>query len=125
MPEAPELEVVREFLTDRIVGEHIARAEVIKPSVLRSLAADLVPDAEGRAFTGIERQGKFLLLHLSGDRMLVVNPMLTGGFQYCLPSDRLFKKTCLLFELSNGRHLRYLDDKQMGRVYYATDSQLH
>ena len=34
MPEAPELEVVREFLAERIVGESIARAQVIKPSVL-------------------------------------------------------------------------------------------
>ena len=124
MPEAPELEVVREFLTERIVGETIARAEVIKPSVLRPLAASLVPDVEGRAVTGLERKGKFLVFDLSGDRMLVVNPMLTGGFQYCLPSERIFKKTCLLFELSNGRQLRYLDDKQMGRVYYLNAGQV-
>ena len=73
---------------------------------------------------GLERRGKFLIFDLSGDRMLVVNPMLTGGFQYCLPSERLFKKTCLLFELSNGYQLRYLDDKQMGRVYYVNGSQV-
>ena len=124
MPEAPELEVVREFLAERIVGERIARAEVIKPSVLRPLAANLVPDVVGRAVTGLERQGKFLIFDLSDDRMLVVNPMLTGAFQYCLPSERIFKKTCLLFELSNGRQLRYLDDKQMGRVYYISGGQI-
>ena len=124
MPEAPELEVAREFLAERIVGESVTRAEVIKPSVLRPLASNLVPDVVGRSVTGLERQGKFLLFNLSDDRMLVVNPMLTGAFQYCLPSERIFKKTCLLFELSNGRQLRYLDDKQMGRVYYVSQSQI-
>ena len=124
MPEAPELEVAREFLAERIVGESIERAEVIKPSVLRPLAAGLVPDVVGRAVTGLERRGKFLIFGLSDDRRLVVNPMLTGGFQYCPPSERLFKKTCLLFELSNGRQLRYLDDRQMGRVYYVSESQV-
>ena len=124
MPEAPELEVIREFLAERIVGESIARAEVIKPSVLRPLAASLVPDIAGRTVTSLERQGKFLIFTLSDDRMLVVNPMLTGGFQYCLPSERLFKKTCLLLALSNGYQLRYLDDKQMGRVYYVNESQI-
>ena len=93
MPEAPELEVAREFLAERIVGESVERAEVIKPSVLRPLAAGLVPDVVGRAVTGLERRGKFLIFGLSDDRRLVVNPMLTGGFQYCPPSERLFKKT--------------------------------
>ncbi len=124
MPEAPELEVAREFLAERITGQSIAHAEVIKPSVLRPLAAALVPDVVGRTVAGLERRGKFLLLRLSDDRALVVNPMLTGGFQYCPPSERLFKKTCLLFGLSNGRQLRYLDDRQMGRVYYVRGSRI-
>ena len=38
MPEAPDLEVVREFLAERILGVKVASASVIKPSVLRPLA---------------------------------------------------------------------------------------
>ena len=124
MPEAPELEVVKGFLTDRAVGANVESARVIKPSVLRSMAGDFEDDIPGRGIEDVRRTGKFLTLALSGDRLLVVNPMLTGGFQWSGPSDRVFKRTCFALTLSNGRELRYIDDRQMGRVYYVSPDQL-
>ena len=124
MPEAPELEVVKGFLTDRAVGANVESARVIKPSVLRSMAGNFEDDIAGRALEEVRRTGKFLTLVLSGDRLLVVNPMLTGGFQWSDPADRVFKRTCFTLTLSNGRELRYIDDRQMGRVYYVTPDQL-
>ena len=129
MPEAPELEVVKGFLIERAVGANVESARVIKPSVLRSMAGDFEDDIPGRGIEDVRRTGKFLTLALSGDRLLVVNPMLTGGFQWSDPSDRVFKRTCFALTLSNGRELRYIDDsyiddRQMGRVYYVTPDQL-
>ena len=124
MPEAPELEVVKGFLTDRAVGANVESARVIKPSVLRSMAGDFKDDIPGRGIEDVRRTGKFLTLALSGDRLLVVNPMLTGGFQWSDPSDRVFKRTCFTLTLSNGRELRYIDDRQMGRVYYVSPDQM-
>ena len=124
VPEAPDLEVIREYLTARTVGVEISAASVIKPSVLRSLAGDFASDISGRTMANIDRRGKFLIFRVSGDRLLVANPMLTGAFQYCAPKERLFKRTCLTLSLSDGNELRYLDDRQMGRLYYATPDQL-
>ena len=124
MPEAPDLEVVKGFLIERAVGASVDSARVLKPSVLRSMAGDFESDITGRAIEGVQRTGKFLTLALSGDRLLVVNPMLTGGFQWSEPADRVFKRTCFTLTLSNGRELRYIDDRQMGRVYYVTPDQL-
>ena len=80
MPEAPELEVVKGFLTDRAVGASVESARVLRPSVLRSIAGSFEDDIAGRALEDVRRTGKFLTLAMSGDRLLVVNPMLTGGF---------------------------------------------
>ena len=124
MPEAPDLEVVREFLADRAVGEEIKSATVVRPSVLRPLTGELAPDVEGRRIEGVERRGKFLLLHLSGDRSLVINPKLTGAIQYCSSKDRVFKRTCITLSLPAGKELRYLDDRQMGIVYYLAKGQM-
>ena len=124
MPEAPELEVVKGFLIERAVGTSVTTARVLRPSVLRPMAGNFEDDIPGRALEDIRRTGKFLTLALSGDRLLVVNPMLTGGFQWSDPSDRVFKRTCFALTLSNGRELRYIDDRQMGRVYYVTPDQL-
>lgn len=123
MPEAPELEVVKDFLEDNIVGVSIESATVLKPSVLRSLCGDITVDMPGRTFESVRRRGKFLLFELSEGRVLSINPMLTGALQDCTPKQRVYKRTCLKFTLSNGRELRYIDDKQMGMVYYVRNGQ--
>lgn len=120
MPEAPELEVVKGFLIERAVGASVESARVLRPSVLRSIAGDFEDDIVGHVIEDIRRKGKFLTLALSDSRLLVVNPMLTGGFQWSEPSDRVFKRTCFTLTLSNGSELRYIDERQMGRVYYVT-----
>ena len=124
MPEAPELEVVKGFLTDHAVGVTVDAARVLRPSVLRSLAGDFEDDVAGRSIEDIRRKGKFLTLALSDDRLLVINPMLTGGLQWSQPADRVFKRTCFTMTLSNGRELRYIDERQMGRVYYVSPDQV-
>ena len=125
MPEAPDLEVVREVLTRRVIGRKIAYARVLRPTVLRSLAAaDFPSDVSGRSFEAVSRRGKFLLLALSGGTLLVINPMLSGAIQLCAPSERVFKRTCITFGLGDDLELRYLDDRQMGQVYYVSDDQL-
>ena len=124
MPEAPELEVTKDFLNERISGATVLSGRVLRPSVLRPLAGDLAEDVPGRRVEDIRRSGKFLVFRLSGDRLLVVNPMLTGAFQYCAPTERVFKRTFIVLSLSTGHELRYLDDRQMGRVYYVTEAQL-
>ncbi len=124
MPEAPELEVVKGFLVEHAVGATVEAARVLRPSVLRSMAGDFEHDVVGRSIEDIGRKGKFLTLALSGDRLLVINPMLTGGFQWSEPSDRVFKRTCFTMTLSNGSELRYIDERQMGRVYYVSPDQV-
>ena len=97
----------------------------MKPSVVRSISADLVEDVAGRSLERVDRRGKFLLMQLSGDRVIVINPMLTGALQYAHPKDRVYKRTCVIFNLSNGRELRYVDDRQMGKVYYVSQEDIH
>ena len=124
MPEAPDLEVVKEFLTDRAVGAEIVSASAPRPDVVRSLEGPIVSDIAGRRIDAVARRGKFLILRLSGDRLLAINPRLTGTIQYAGPGDRLFKRTCLVLSLSNDREVRYLDERRMGFVYYTAEERL-
>ena len=77
MPEAPEMQVVTEFLLEKLPGQTINAAHILKPSVVRSLAGDLTEDIAGRQFRSVERRGKFFLLGLSGGRTVVINPKLS------------------------------------------------
>ena len=125
MPEAPDLEVIKEVLIRRIAGCKVSYAKVLKPTVLRSLAAQNFPeDVTGRTVERIARKGKFLLLDLSPGRMLAINPMLTGAFQLCSPQARVFKRTCLVIGVGRELEMRYIDDRQMGLVYYVEPAQM-
>ena len=125
MPEAPDLQVIMEYLQPRIVGRRIANATERKPLVLLNLtAAQFAEDITGRAVTGVRRKGKLLLIGLNGGRTLVVSPMLTGGLQHCTPATRVMASTILLFDLEDGMQLRYFDQRRMGQVYYAPEEEL-
>ena len=119
MPEAPELEVVAEFLNANLPGKTVLEASVLRPSVVRSLCGDVEEDIGGRSFEGTRRRGKFLIVGLSSERNIVINPKLTGGLQYCVSGTRVQKRVCVRLRLDNGFDLRYADDRQMGQFYYV------
>ena len=124
MPEIPDLEVIKDFLNERIVGQEIVRVEAPKPWIVRSLAADdFADDVRGRSFGRVLRTGKDLLLPLDPDRLLVINLMLTGHLQYVEPGSRQSKRMFFLLGMPDA-DLRYLDDRQMGLVYYLRPDQL-
>lgn len=124
MPEAPDLEVIREFLESRVIGLGIDAAGERKPLVLRNLTQEPFGlDAAGRTIQRVERLGKMLLIDLSDDRLVVINPMLTGGLRYCPSKERLRASAHVVFTLSNAFDIRYFDQKRMGMVYYLRPDQ--
>ena len=123
MPEAPDLEVVKDYLNANLKHAVVESCKILRPTVVRSLAGDVTGDLPGRAFLDAQRRGKFLTLRFSGGRSLVINPMLTGALQHCAETVRIQKKTCVTFSLGEGMDLRYLDDRQMGKVYYIDNGE--
>ena len=123
MPEAPDLEVVKDYLNAELKDAVVESCKVLRPTVVRSLATEVSKDLPGRTFLDAQRRGKFLTLRFSGGRSLVINPMLTGALQHCDDSVRVQKKTCVNLSLAGGMNLRYLDDRQMGKVHYIDNDE--
>ena len=117
MPEIPDLEAIRGFLNERLPGQTVDAVEVNIPHVVRTGATALAESLPGDAFGEAERRGKFLLFALASGRVLAVNPMLTGRFQYAPPEAKRQGRTCLRLSLSGGMELRYADLRVMGRLY--------
>ncbi|MEX1173457.1 MAG: DNA-formamidopyrimidine glycosylase family protein [Chloroflexota bacterium] len=141
MPEFPDLSVVTEALDAAIRGRAIRRAEAPGPLAVRGTPAEL-QGLIGQRAVSIRRRGKFLLIELERDRV-IVNPMLTGRFQ--LATDPLVAvpgSTAMILAFgprAAGRRrprsaawtrgaswlpgdeaspeIRYRDPTQMGKVY--------
>ena len=122
MPEAPEMQVVAEFLGERLPGRRVEAVSALKP-VVRSLAGDFESDAVGRSAESVWRRGKFLIFQLSDQRRVVINPKLTGGLQYVPARTRVQKRACVRIQLDGGDDLRYVDARQMGQFYYVPDER--
>lgn len=123
MPELPELEVVKDFLIEHLVGRRIEKVEVLRPIVLRNLIDLDFTSLEGRAFTQVGRRGKFLIFSLDA-LYVVINPMLSGRLYFCPSTERRLAKTFVIWHLQGGIDLRYVDEKQMGKVYLTSDLSL-
>ena len=146
MPELPELEVVKEVLQRRVAGQTIERVQLIgggSAIIVRSLTQQRLEETVADAqIAAIERRGKFLIFSLHcalpldgliprpGEDMailaersvfLALNPKLTGRLQLAQPAEKRLPKTHLIFSLSSGDQLRYVDQRTMGQLYLAAD----
>lgn len=124
MPEIPDLEAIRGFLSQTALRSEIVRAEQLIPVVFRVPREEFVAALKGSSFVDIRRYGKFLLFALDNDRLLVINPMLTGRFQYVPPEAKRKAKTCMVLGFVDGHELRYTDDRLMGKIYLVTPDTL-
>ncbi|MGH4030191.1 Fpg/Nei family DNA glycosylase [Actinomycetota bacterium Odt1-20B] len=65
MPELPEVEALKDFLTEHLVGHEIVRVLPVAISVLKTYEPPLTA-LEGRTVEGVARHGKFLALDTGG-----------------------------------------------------------
>jgi formamidopyrimidine-DNA glycosylase len=77
MPELPELEVMRERLTEALVGRCVTAAKLHDPFVLRSVEPPFA-ELEGATFTGVHRRAKRIVLDTDRDVHVAVHLMLGG-----------------------------------------------
>jgi formamidopyrimidine-DNA glycosylase len=128
MPELPELEALRLQLGPRLDGRLVTAVDVNPRSghLLRYPPESFAHELPFRRFTRTWRRGKHLVLDLElaggGDpRHLVVNPMLGGRFQLAGPDSRPPATQVFALRLDGGDELRYLDFRDMGRIYWTAD----
>ena len=85
MPELPEVEALRDFLTERLVGHEVVRVLPVAISVLKTYDPP-VTALEGREITAVHRYGKFLDLTADGGPHFVTHLARAGWLHW---RDRL------------------------------------
>ncbi|MDX3245283.1 Fpg/Nei family DNA glycosylase [Streptomyces sp. ME18-1-4] len=85
MPELPEVEALKDFLTEHLVGHEIVRVLPVAISVLKTYDPP-VTAVEGQEVTAVHRHGKFLDL-TAGDGLHLVTHLARAGWLHW--KDRL------------------------------------
>lgn len=117
MPELPEVETVARDLRPRLVGATIVGARVSWARTLRSQDPVAFADGvAGRTILAVGRRAKLLVIELSGATALTIHLKMTGQLfvvPASLPEDPYIR---LVFELADGRELRFRDIRKFGKV---------
>ena len=116
-------------LGPRLAGALITAAEVNpkKAHLLRYPALLFASELPIRRLTRLWRRGKHLVFDAElaggGDhRSLVINPMLGGRFQLAAADVARPATWVFALRLAGGDELRYLDLRDMGRIYWTADA---
>ncbi|MBC7092472.1 Fpg/Nei family DNA glycosylase [Candidatus Bipolaricaulota bacterium] len=107
MPELPDLEVLRDNLTLRIVGRTIRGVEVYRTGLVRTGPDSIA--VEGRTFSQIGRRGKHLIFSFHGGPHLIVHLMRWGWLWHGPASYPPSRATILRLALDDGFDLRLIE----------------
>jgi formamidopyrimidine-DNA glycosylase len=123
MPELPEVETIRRDLDARIVGRRVTGV-TIAPDSGKPVAVIKGTDEStfregvvGARVVAVERRGKYLVLRLDTQTMIVVHLRMTGSLLHRtpdVPPDRYLRAT---LSLDDGTELRFTDLRKFGGLW--------
>jgi formamidopyrimidine-DNA glycosylase len=125
MPELPEVEMVVRTLRPRLVGERI---EAVETSGLPLRAPidrkRLTKACVGARVEAVRRIGKYWLIDLSSQHVLVGHLGMTGRLLFADREAERPPHTHVVFRLGRGLELRYVDPRRFGvvRAYPAAEA---
>lgn len=105
MPELPEVETVVRSLKSRINGYTIDRIKIQDEKLLRDLKPDhLKRRTVGKRITDVRRRGKYILLEVGEEKIVVIHLRMTGKL-LVLPSDETTEYQRISFLFQEGEQL--------------------
>jgi formamidopyrimidine-DNA glycosylase len=130
MPELPEVETVRRGLEKLLPGRRIVSVDVRERRLRYLVDVDaLERHVAGRRVTELTRRAKYLLIHLEGDAggessRLVIHLGMSGHLLVLRADEPLAPHTHVIFDLDDGRQLRFADHRRFGLVDAIAASDL-
>jgi formamidopyrimidine-DNA glycosylase len=120
MPELPEVEVLRRDLDREVVGKKIKAVEV---DGMRSVRRhhnrkQFTTRLVDHKIVAVERRGKYLLVRLDDDDVLVIHLGMSGQLIRAKSSrDAMAKHTHVVITFTQGGQLRFVDPRTFGEMY--------
>ena len=121
MPELPEVETIRRYLSDVLPGQTIRAVRHLDARMVKHSARPatwMASALAGERFTAIDRQGKFLLLRLKAPASLVIHLGMSGRLVMEHQDAPWRPHTHLVLETGVGE-LRLSDPRRFGRIAWV------
>ncbi len=121
MPELPEVEVIVRGLRRNILGEKVTAVPLLKPHVLANTAPSVLKSSiTNRFIEKIGRIGKYIILRLTGNMILVSHLRMTGQLKIAPLDTQPNKHTAFIIQLTHSS-LIFDDIRKFGRLWLTDD----
>ena len=122
MPELPEVETVKRVLLPIVKDRTIKKIEVLRKSIVNNKEDEFISYYTNERFLDISRIGKFLIFHLTNDKVLISHLRMEGKYIELLEEDTNTKYARVVFHLDNNHKLCYDDSRSFGRMIINDES---
>ena len=114
MPELPEVETIKTILNGIVRGKTIADVHVFRAKNILSGAPAFVSSLKGETFLSVSRRGKYLLFHLTHDKVVISHLRMEGKYSEGKVGETPDKFDLVVYDFTDGTTLRYNDVWKFG-----------
>ena len=123
MPELPEVETIRNELIPYIVGHKLAGITLFWEGIVKKPSVeDFRSRLVGQKITGLARQGKYLIIGLTSDDLLVLHLKMSGSLLLSQDSSPPPKYTRAIIHMDKGINVFFRDPRKFGAMWLVKDS---
>lgn len=123
MPELPEVETTLRAVRPALLGRSFRQVEVLRKNMIKG-TPDLAKKIAGATVRDASRHGKYLFLHLDGNRTLVVHLKMSGRLGLRKQNDTPLTYERIRLHLGNEELLIFNDPRTLGRMWVVPTKDL-
>ena len=121
MPELPEVETVKNILLPIVKGRKIVKIDVLRNSTIEGDIKEFVSNLQGETFLDITRIGKYMIFHLTNEKVMISHLRMEGKYYEFLESDDNSKYARVVFHFDNNHKLCYDDSRCFGILKLSSE----
>ena len=122
MPELPEVETVKSVLEKVVNGRTIQKIDILRYSSVSGDKEQFVSSLTGEKFLSMSRIGKFLIFHLTNDKVIISHLRMEGKYYELDEKEPNTKYARVVLHLDNGHKVCYDDSRCFGYMRLSFES---
>lgn len=124
MPELPDVEEKRKYLSKTLLNKNIREIEILDDYTIRGQRKHAIKiGVEGKKITEITRRGKYILFSFDSEGVLLLHLGMTGNVTVQSKQMEKPRFTRVVFNL-NSNSFYYSDQRKFGRIGYYQVSNI-
>ncbi len=122
MPELPEVETIKNVLSKIVIGKTIKSIDVYRNLTIEGDVNEFKKSLVGETFLSMSRVGKYLIFHLSNDKVIISHLRMEGKYYEFLESEKDSKYAKVTFHFTDNTKLCYDDSRAFGILKLSNES---